>query len=517
VGRAAYPERLASPLRGLGNWRQHLTWVLGRGGTLREKAVRGSVWCLLSRVASRGADLIKIPILARLLSPEDFGVMGIALFAIACVETVTESGYQVALTQKSGDIGSYLGTARTVQALRGLALCLLACVAAPLLAAFFHATSSTGVIRGVGFLLLVRGLVNPATVSLSRQFDFQRIFWWTLVSEVIGAITGIVLAFWWRSVWALLASVLVAQAMNTLLSFRVVECRPSFEFDARKARELSRFGRWVLGSNAIIFVLVNGDDALVGRLFGPAAMGLYQMAYRMGNLAATEILGVIGRVALPAYSQLQSDREAVGSAYLQVVRLTALLALPIAAFVVFTAPMLVPILLGARWVAMVPLLQVLALYGALRAINSPVGSLYQSLSRPDLNAKIAVVQLTLLVLLLAVTVPLWHTMGVAVAVTVALALTWGLASWTGQRLVNGRLGEYVRALGPGCATALLMALLLWIARGVCVAGGVPTHVRLFVDVILSVGAAAIGLRLWGPRPRSGRVAAVSTSAYEGAS
>jgi O-antigen/teichoic acid export membrane protein len=423
--------------------------------------------------------------------------MGIALFTMSCVDTFTESGFQVALTQRLGNIERFLGTARTVQALRGVALCLMIWLAAPFIAGFFRSPQSVPVIQSMGVLFLLRGLINPATVYLSRELDFQRIFWWTLLPEIAGAIVGVVLALWWRNVWALVASLLISQIIITVLSFRIVKQRPAFEYNRAAALELSRFGRWVMGSNAIIFALVNGDDALVGRLFGPTAMGLYQMAYRLGNLAATEILGVVNRVALPAYSLLQSDRDALRLAYLQIVQVTALLALPVAGMAICIAPDAVPTVLGPQWTSMVPLLQILAVYGAVRAINTPVGPLYQAVSRPDLNAKVAAGQLALLAILMAITVPLWQTMGVAFSVTAALILSAVAATWIGQYQVNGRMCDWLHALKPGCLITLLVMAMVLLCREALLAIGVPAPARMAAELVLGAAVAGASIHVCG--------------------
>src|SRR5687768_722315 len=194
-------------------------WLLSADGLLRERILRAAFWLFLGNAFARVAGFIKLAVLARLLAPGDFGLMGVALVVLRWVDYFTQTGFRDALIQKPGDVRPYLDTAWTVQVLRGTAVSAVLFAAAPLAAWFFENEQAAPVVRAVSVTIFLAGLINPAVVLFRKNLDFQRDVVWRLGGSVPGLVVGVIAALAWRNVWALVLSVVVAGAAQTALSY----------------------------------------------------------------------------------------------------------------------------------------------------------------------------------------------------------------------------------------------------------------------------------------------------------
>jgi len=174
---------------------------------------------MASRFAGRVFDMLKALILARLLTPSDFGLFGIVMLALTTLDTFSQTGISAALVQRRGDIRPFMGTAWTIQIVRGIVLAVLLYVAAPAVAAFFNEPAVTGLLRFVTLVLLAQGLVSTGIVSFTRDLDFRRSFIFEVLSGGLSLAAGVILAYRLRSPWALVWANLVGATARVVLSF----------------------------------------------------------------------------------------------------------------------------------------------------------------------------------------------------------------------------------------------------------------------------------------------------------
>jgi len=406
-----------SALTAMGRAKEWAKRLWEPGGTLSQRVVRGGIWVFALRIASRVLTLIRTIVLARVLAPSDFGLMGIALLAMSATETFSQTGFQAALIQKKGDIKDYLDTAWTVSALRGLVLFAVLYLAAPYIALFFDTPAATPMMRVIGLSMLLNGLTNIGVVYFRKELEFNKQFIYQLSGTVADLVVAITAALLLRSVWALVFGLLAGNFARFVMSYLICPYRPRVRFERARANELHSFGRWILGSSILVFLLTQGDDALVGKVLSTTALGFYQMAYRISNAPATEISAVISQVTFPAYSKLRDSLSSLRKAYLKTLQLTALISIPVAGGIFILAPEFTTIFLGAKWMPMVPAMRVLALYGLLRSIGF-TGSVFMAVGRPELRTKL---QFAALILMAIVIYPLtvrWGIMGTSIAVTI---------------------------------------------------------------------------------------------------
>ena len=433
------------------------------GQMLRARVVKSAGWVFAGRFLLRGLMLTKLVIMARVLEPRDLGLFGIVMLSLQALDTFARTGFHAALIQRKDGTHAYLDTAWTVQAIRGVVLAGALLAGAPLIAAFFGEPLLVPLLRVMSGCIALNGLTNVGVVYFRKDLQFHRQFLLDAVKGLTSFVLGVWLVFALRSVWALIWARLAAEAAQCAVSYVVHGYRPRPRLDRARAAELFRFGRWVLGSSIVGFLTMHGDDAFLGKLLGAGLLGVYQVAYQLASVPATEIAGLMNTVMMPAYAKVQYDARRLRGAFLSVFEVVTSLAVPLAAFIFFAAPQLVLGLLGPRWAPAVAPVQVLAVAALLRAIAATGAPVYVGTGRPHMAFRMDLARL----LVIAATIyPLTRAFGTAgTAASVALGMAAALPLWARVAQVLGiRRCAMLKAAAPAGVLGLLVPPGVWLAR-----------------------------------------------------
>ncbi len=450
---------------------------------LLHRAVRGGFWVFSLRVAMQLLTVARLVIVARLLSPNDFGLMGIAILAMTTIDTVTQTGFDVALIQRKERVEAYLDPAWTAGLMRGIVLFALLQLVAPLASSFFNTPRAVPLIRVISFSVLCMGLQNIGIVYFRKELEFRKQFIFEFSGRLADVVVAIVAAVILRSVWALVLAVLAGNLVRLAVSYAIHPYRPRLSFDMDKIRELFGFGKWILGSSTITLLLNQGDKALIGKLFGATMLGFYQIAHRLSNLPATELTMIIQHVTIPAYSKMQETMQRIKEAYLRVLQVTAFVATPLAAMILLLAPDVTRALLGEKWMPAVPAMQVLAVGGALSAIIATAGPVFVAVGRPRLMTKYQLVQLCVLAVLVYPLTARWGILGTAWAVVAAALVASILFLRRVVKLTECRTGSVIRLLAVPLSSSVLATLAVMALRA-----GLPDGYGTPLRLVLSIAA-----------------------------
>lgn len=397
---------------------------LTAGGSTEEQALQSGIWVTGINVSDRILQLLKVVILARLLSPTAFGLLGIALLTIAALRQFSKLGFDEALIQhEDDDVDAYLNTAWVIKIIRGFGIVVVAFFAAPSLAVFLREPQAEPVIRVVAITPLIVSLQNPAVMYFQKNLNFHREFVYQVGSRVVDLVVAVVVAIIFRSVWALVAGMVAMNFVKFVISYSIHEYRPSVEFDIAYGKEMFGFGKWLFVSSILVFLYGQGDDVFVGWFFAASSLGVYQLAYRFSNAPATEVTHVISRVAFPALSKVQNDTAKLREGFRRAVQLSTIVAFPMAAGIAAVTPQFVPIVLGNQWQSAIPVMQILAIWGGVRAFGANVGPVYKSTGRPDIETKIQVLKVITILLIIYPAAKWLGLPGVASAVVVSSFLS----------------------------------------------------------------------------------------------
>jgi lipopolysaccharide exporter len=422
---------------------------LAFGESLGRRAVRAVAWAFGLRIASQLLGLVRTMILARLLSPDDFGVFGIALVSISTLNTLSFTGFEAALVQKKEDVKPYLSTAWTIQVLRGLVLAGLVMAAAKPASMFFGEPRAVPALRALSFVVFFRGLSNIGIVYFRKELEFRKYFAYEVSGTLADTAIAIPMAYLFRNVWALVVAIIGRQLVQMVVSYVLHSYRPSPRVDGQYLKDLFRFGKWVSGSSILLFLLNEGDDVLVGKMLGSSSLGLYQMAYRISNLPATEITHVTSLVTFPTYAKLQDQIPRLRAAFLRTLRLNAFLAFPIAGGVFVLAPGFVRLFLGEQWMP----------------IGASTGPVFQAMGRPELLTKLVAVKLLCLGVLIYPMTRAWGITGTSGAVVIAALLVNPVTSYVVVKITECSAKEFLLALAYPLMGTLTMVGLVLAASG----------------------------------------------------
>ncbi|MBI4302315.1 MAG: lipopolysaccharide biosynthesis protein [Chloroflexi bacterium] len=392
--------------------------LLRPGDGLRQRATRSAFWILAARAADQLFNMVRILVLARLLSPNDFGLMGIALLTLSALDAFSQTGFNTALIQKKGEVKDYLDTAFTLLFLRGAVLFALLFIAAPYLAAFFDAPQATTIIRVIGLSLFAQGLTNIGIIYFQKELEFNKQFAYQASGTLAVMIVGIGAAVTLRSVWALVLGQLAANLVRLVASYILHPYRPHLRLATGKAKELYNFGKWVFFESVLGYLHNQGDQALVGKILGVASLGFYQLALRI-SLLLVEIDNVAATVAFPLFARMQDDTGRLRETYLRALQLAAFVSFPLTGFLIAMAPDLTQVVLGAKWLPIVLPMQILTLSAVPKGIGFLADSAFWAVGKPHIRTGLSAVYLLVLV---AVMYPLTLAVGLTgTALSVLLA------------------------------------------------------------------------------------------------
>ena len=432
---------------------------------LSNLVVRGGIMVAVMKVIERIMTMIRLVILARLLSPNDFGLMGIALLILTIFDTFSQTGLRQALIQKKEDIKGYLNSAWTILVVRSFFLVVVIALLAPYAATFFKAPDATNIIRVVPIAIICIAFTNIGIIYFQKELNFKKQVVLELCAITADFTIAITLAFALRNIWALVCGMLTGHFTRMIVSYVLHPYRPRFDFNLTKAAELFRFGKWVVGSTIMVFLITQGDSLMVAKIAGVAALGFYQVAYRISNITATEITYIITQVTFPAYSKIQDNKERLREAYLKVLSIVCFVAIPLATVIVLFSRDFTIIFMKEKWLPMVPVLQILSVAGLFRALAATATPVFYAVGRPVWDTRL---QFARLIIMIALIVPLLNTYGItgaAVAVTISIFIALlGFIYSIMQILACPLYTIMRRILYPALSSILMVVVCIFIQR-----------------------------------------------------
>jgi len=364
---------------------------------MEDRAVRGVPWTLLSYGANRAVLILSTVVLARLLTPADFGVVALATVALMLLALFKDLGLGGTLIVRRDLDERAKGTVLTLMLVSGLALALLAAAAAPLAADAFDEPRLAGVLAALGSMLVIGGFTGFYEALLQAELEFRRRFYALMVQAAAISAVSIALAAAGAGVWSLvlgqvLGLLCFAVALVVLAPVRI---RPSFSRST--ARDAFATGRGFLIQSATSFLRQNADYVVVAQAFGSRGLGFYSMAYRLGEMPYLGVADPVARVTFPGFARLRARGVDVAEPFLKVLRLVALVCCPLGVLLSALADPFTAVVFGESWLPMVGALTVLGVWAAVRPVESTLAWMLNSVGHAARAAMVSTVILLPLV------------------------------------------------------------------------------------------------------------------------
>lgn len=329
--------------------------------TVQRTILVGSLWAIGMRWGVRLLGAVSVVVLARLLRPEDFGIMTMSMLVVGAMSTFGELGVGSMVIREHRVSSSDLDTAWTLKAIQGLVIAGLVASLAPLTASHFHEPRVTDVVYLGAVAVAIGAFENIGVVLLRKNLDFAADFRYQLSTKLAGALITIALAVWLRSYWALALAQPITAAAGVVISYLVSAIRPRFGLSSW--RRYLGFSINMLFSNIARFGYNKLDVFVVGSIGTASQMGLYNVAAELSSMAPRELTSSVGRALYPSLAQEHRNHGSFAPTFLSVVEWVAALCIPIGVGLWVVAPDAVRTILGARWEAATPLMRFLAIYG----------------------------------------------------------------------------------------------------------------------------------------------------------
>jgi O-antigen/teichoic acid export membrane protein len=344
---------------------------------------RGAMLMVAFKLAERSIGFVSTLLLARLLTPADFGLVAMAMSVVALMELMSAFGFDTAIIQRKDAQREHFDTAWTFGVIFCTSTALLLLALAVPASRFYHEPRLAQILPVLALGALVQGFENIGTVAFRKSMDFGKEFRFLLSKKLISFVVTISLAFAYHSFWALVIGTVVGKLCSVLISYQVQSFRPRFSLAATS--DLFHFSRWLFLSNLVLFLQNKSDSFILGRTVGAGALGLYNVASEIAALPATELIAPINRAVFPAYSMLSTQLSKLHEKFLEVFRFIAVISLPISIGLVCVADLAVQVLLGARWQAAVPMLQLFVVCGLTSSLQSNLILVIVALGKPKAN------------------------------------------------------------------------------------------------------------------------------------
>ena len=471
--------------------RRALAFLGGSEGGTLSRVLRAGTWVVFGTVGQMVLQIVRQVFLARLLSPEAFGLMGLTLIFTRALELFTAMGIGASLIHRQERVEEARNTAYTLQVLRGLALAVLILPLAPLAADFYDEPLLRNLMFVIAIVFVLEGATNINLVLLQKKLDFKTLTTYEMLVAVCASVSVISLAFAFRNVWAMVIGNVVTAAFRLILSFWLVEGRPVFRFDRQLARELFHYGRYITGFTVLAFFTSEIDNLFVGKMLGPEQLGLYTMAFILANLPATAIAKIAAQVIFPAYSLLQHDAAALRRAYLTVLRTVAGTSVPAAAGLAILAPDVIRVVYGPQWIAATNALRILAVLGAGRAIGVLGGYLFNAVGKPNVPFYMNAAKLTIILATIYPLTAFYGIEGAALSVTMPQLLEPCVGLLLVRRQLDLHAGTLFGILGRIVLASAVMVGAVALARQWLPATDAFSLLALVLVGVVAYGVASI--------------------------
>ncbi len=373
--------------------------------SLKQQTISATAWQMSNGLLCNAIQIIVTIILARYIMPEQYGMIAILAIFIAIAQTLIYSNLGTALIRKSNRTETDCSTVFYYNLSLSILLYIALCLIAPFIAQFYNITELTQILRILSISLIIGALGNVQKDLYIAELNFKIIAIINFLSIFISGTIGIILAILDFKIWALVAQLLANTSCNTILIWCVSKWRPKFIFSFKSLNELFSFSSKLMISKLLDTIFKQLYSAVIGKLFAPAILGLYNRAETFVGLTSQMPSDTISTVSYPALCKLSGDDAKLKSNYRRILRLSAFIIFPLCLGVGAIAKPLVNVLLTDNWIEMVPILQILVfalMWYPVHALNL---NLLQVKGRSDLFLKLELIKKIIIIITLVVTIP----------------------------------------------------------------------------------------------------------------
>jgi len=453
-----------------------------KSNSLTSRTISSVIWKFAEQLGAKVITMVVSIVLARILMPEDYGIITLVTIFITLCDVFVSSGFGQALIQAKEaddtDFSSVFYASLVITAV----LYAIIFFTAPLIASFYGNELLTPVLRVMGIRIPVAGINSIQQAYVARQLQFRKFFFATLAGAIVSGAVGIFMAYKGYGVWALVGQYLTNAVMNTIVLWIIVKWRPKLLFSFKRLKGLLSYG-WKLLVSALLDTGYNELRSLViGKKYTSADLAYYDKGKQFPSLIATSVTGSFNTVLLASMSKVQDDREKVKQATRKSIRLSSYILIPCMVGLACVAEPFTKVVLTDKWLPMVPYLQIMCFIYAFYPIHTANLNALQAIGRSDLFLVLEIIKKVIGIGILLAT--MWFGVWwIAVGMTVSTIISALINAFPNRKLLNYGYLEQIKDLLPAIGISVLMGIPVYFM------GYIPinTTLLLVLQIIAGIG------------------------------
>jgi len=373
--------------------------------SLKSKTARGMVWNAIDKFAVQGSQFIIGIILARLLLPTDYGLIGMLAIFIAVSQLFVDSGFTKALVQKKDKTDSDFSTVFYFNLGLSFIIYIILFLTAPFIAGFYEVPELVPLTRVLAISIIINAFTIVQNAKFTIELDFKTMAKVNFVSVIISGAIGVGLAYYGYGVWSLVYQTLIRGAIVTIMFWLFSKWRPSLIFSILSFKQLFRFGSKLLGAGVIGTIFQNIYFIIIGKIFSAKELGYYTRGFQFAEITSGTVTSVIQNVSFPLLASIQDDKIQLAAVYRRLIRLTTFIIFPAMILFALHAEPFVRFFLTEKWMPAVPLLQWLCFARIFTPISALNMNILNAIGRSDLYLKLDISKIPLILIALFITIP----------------------------------------------------------------------------------------------------------------
>lgn len=428
--------------------------------SLKKKTINGMIWSSVQKFGTLIITFITNMVLARLLMPEDFGVIGMLMVFLSIADTFVNGGFASALIQKKEPTHKDYSTVFYWNLVVSILFYIILYVFAPKIAEFYKMPLLESVLRIQGFILFFSAFNIVQTNQLIKTLNFKKLSKINISSTIIGAVVGVLMAYYGYGVWSLVVKMLVAAGIQSLMLWFGSKWRPGLIFSKQSFKSLFSYGSLLLISNLSETIIFNLQSLIIGRVYSAKDLGFYTQAKTLNTIPERTIPQVVDQVMFPVYSSMQDNTEKVASTLKLSMKSLAYITFPIMVLLSLIAEPLITLIYSDRWIESVPYFQAFNFGAMLYALNSNNVNIIKSLGRSDYILQVTILKRIISLVFILVGMR-YGVLGVAFAYSLSMYVWFPLNVYYSNKLTNYGFIAQIKDIAPNYIISILVAVLTY--------------------------------------------------------
>jgi O-antigen/teichoic acid export membrane protein len=453
----------------------------------------GIAWAYSAFVAQRILGFVTTTVLARILFPQDFGLIAFALLVVGLIDALRDFGLKDAVIYASDPVGDAADTAFLMNIGIGVAQFAIVMLLAPLGALAIGDPRIVDVLRILAFAFPVNALGLTHEALLQKGMEFRRWYGADIAVAIVKTAVILMLAFVGAGIWSLVIGQLVGSVCRTVARWLQLEWTPRWRFVRSQAKMLLGYSVYIFSVRIFDIILERVDQLLIAVLIGQVELAFYYLATRIAEIVVANFNLVLAQVLYPAYASIKDDQYRLTKAYGEATKYTAFVVVPAGLGLAAVAPELVRVVFGARWEPCIELVQILSLAGIAMSLPWTAGDLFKAIGRPDIPAKLVLFEAAYSIPLILFFGFTWRqAFWIAIGYLISVSIMAAIRFWLVRRFLALSRWFYIRMIWVPFAASVVMFVVVTLMRQMMAAW---PHSAILVCSIV-VGATIYGTLVW---------------------